>query len=102
MKKRKPPLGREIESLCKENNIKQKQLASDIGIEPQYLNNVVNGHRQPSLDLLLAIAAHFKCTLVIQFKKKGQQLPAEEQHDVEEYLKPEKNPNDKPPQTFSF
>lgn len=96
MKKRKPPLGREILAICKEKGISQKQMANAMGIERQYLNNVINGHKLPSIDLLGKIARHYNKNVVIKFCDKIKYK--QEQKD----LGIEQNPQEDIGSSFSF
>ena len=44
-------------------NIKQKDLAINLGITPQYLNNIEKGKTEPRRDLMIKIAAALDTTV---------------------------------------
>ena len=48
-------------------NIKQKDLAINLGITPQYLNNIEKGKTEPRRDLMIKIAAALDTTVQALF-----------------------------------
>lgn len=108
MKKRKPPLGADIVAICKEYGITQKTMASEIEVEPEYLNLIVNGHKYPSVGLLATIAQKYNKKLVIKFYDKRNKPLTEadtEIHDeVKQDLQPKENPHNhvEDSHTFTF
>lgn len=47
-----------------QNNIKQNQLAKQVGVTPQYINSLVNGRAMnPSKNIMLKIANELDCTV---------------------------------------
>ncbi len=73
--KERSPLGEAILDVCRERNVSQKQMADDIGVKKEYLNNVINGYAQPSLDMLIKIATIYDKALIIEFAEKGDGVP---------------------------
>lgn len=73
--KERSPLGEAILDVCREQGILQKQMADDIGVQKEYLNNVINGYAQPSLDMLIKIATIYDKALIIEFADKGEGVP---------------------------
>ena len=48
-------------------NIKQKDLAINLGITPQYLNNIEKGKTEPRRDLMIKIATALDTTVQALF-----------------------------------
>lgn len=42
--------------------IKQKDLAIELGISPQYLNNIENGKVEPRRDFMIEVSKKLNCT----------------------------------------
>ena len=45
----------ELEAYAKRNRVKQKDLAKDLGVEPQRLSDWLRGHRTPNAERILKI-----------------------------------------------
>jgi len=52
-------LGERIRHYRKLNNVTQMELADKLGVAPRYIGNLEQGHRKPSLDMLVEICKWF-------------------------------------------
>ena len=51
--------GKAIKVLCVENNLKQRDLAKDIGVNEQTLSAVITGRRYPDAELIVSVLIYF-------------------------------------------
>ena len=86
-----------LRELRKENDKTQVELATVIGVSRQVYANYENGINEPSIEILIALANYFECTLDyltgraddfgnVTIANAGSQLPAEAQELVDIYI----------------
>ena len=56
-------LGERIRYYRRLNNMTQKELAAKLGVAPRYIGNIEQGHRGPSLDMLVELCKRFNIGL---------------------------------------
>ena len=55
--------GKRLQALRKSRKMSQVQMAMSLNISTQYLSNIENGQRRPSIELLVHMANHFQVSL---------------------------------------
>ena len=56
--------GKRLEELVKDSKKNQKQIAQDLDVEPNTMNQWIKGKAMPSLTMLRKLAAYFKVPLL--------------------------------------
>jgi transcriptional regulator with XRE-family HTH domain len=56
-------IGQNIKELRKQKGLQQKEVATEVGLTQSNYNKIENDHRQPSIDVLTALARIFDVTV---------------------------------------
>lgn len=76
-------LGNAIKLIRTARGIKQRELASQLSVSPNYLSLVESDKREPSLAFLNRLAAKLRVPIAMLFVFQGQPIPGVQPNDVD-------------------
>ena len=71
-------MGRRIQSIRKEMNVNQEDMANTLGISTGYMSEIERGKANPTADLLFKLVEKYHINIVFLFHGKGEKISHQE------------------------